>query len=91
MGVFQVGIFQGGSYPGWEFSRWELSWVRIYRVGVILDGNCLWWEFSGWELSRGNHPGENFRSGSFPSTDGVGGLLVFRKTFLIESVMIVSL
>ena len=80
MGVFQVGIFQvgvilGENLLGGSYPGWKLSLVGVFWVGIV----------------QGDHPGENFRSGSFPSTDGVGGLLVFRKTFLIESVMIVSL
>ena len=73
MGIFQVGVIlgrnfpggncSGGSYPEWEFFGWELSgwsypgWefslVGLFRVGIV----------------RGNHLDENFRGGSFPSTN----------------------
>lgn len=60
----------------------RILWIEIIRVGIfwveiILGGNfpagsCLggdfpWWGFCGWELSSGNHLGEIFLNGNFPS------------------------
>ena len=53
VGVILSGNFSGGNCPGGSYPGWEFSLVGLFRVGIV----------------RGNHLDENFRGGSFPSTN----------------------